>query len=223
MNTYLTQSPIAVAANPVIRVTQKMIAEKADAHPVYVSRVLNGNVAEGEKKALIQKIASDLGYVNLRSAEAKQAKAQQSAYLSKHNFPSREAETERMNALRAQGCSNKEIANKIGVTVITVRRRIGKQDPDMSKENRNLGQKHRAQRNQERKVYTAKHTVNVYNDAVERLEEIKITLEKVRAEQDSVEKIVEMLKPDVKKAVKFLNAMSDTSDNLASLAPTTLQ
>ena len=73
------------------------------------------------------------------------------------------------------------------------------------------------------RVYTAKHTVNVYNDAVERLEEIKSTLEKVRAEQDSVEKMVRMLKPDVEKAVKFLNAVSDTSENLASLAPTTLQ
>ena len=178
---------------------------------------------------LIQKIASDLGYVNPMSAESKQARlnakeaARQADYLRKHNFPSREAETERMKALRAQGYSNKEIAAKIGVVYRTVWNRIGNQDLDMSKENRMLGQKHRAQRNQERKVYTAKHTVNVYNDAVERLEEIKSTLEKVRAEQDSVEKMVRMLKPDVEKAVKFLNAVSDTSENLASLAPTTLQ
>ena len=48
-------------------------------------------------------------------------------YIEKRNFPNKDVETERMNALRGQGYTNEEIAQKIGRTSRTVRNRIGEQ------------------------------------------------------------------------------------------------
>ena len=222
MNTAIHNAPVAVAANPVLRVTQQMIADKVGVSNTYVNRILNGQCTGNEElQNQVKKIAKELGYTKPSERKEQKKNEKELRYLQSRNFPSQEAETQRMVALRAQGYSNKEIASKIGKCIMTVRRRIGAQDPDMSKINRALGAKHRSQRNTERCLYTAAHIIKVYNEAAARLIEIK-------DEQVRLEAKISELKPKVDKAVKIAEqykradaSLSNTA--LINAAPTSLQ
>ena len=132
-----------------------------------------------------------------RKEQRAAAKAKKEAdYLLTHNFPSKEAETKRMEYLRAQGYSNMEIAQKVGRCYVTVYRRIGVQAEDMSIANRIQGQKNRAARNAQRRQYVADHTVRTYNGLVTELGDVKTKVAKLETE-------VQQLKPAALQAAKI--------------------
>ena len=84
---------------------------------------------EGSRAYQIQQYALENGYHRdpdgvVRSNIMKNGEYK---YIEHSNFPNKDVETERMNALRGQGYTNEEIAQKIGRTSRTVRNRIGQQ------------------------------------------------------------------------------------------------
>lgn len=196
MNTMLNNSPVAVASNPVV-VTHKMIAEKLGLSKATVDICMCKNPRNYSEKTvdLVRSTAKEMGYVPRAEKKAAREQEKQMEYLRTHNFPSKEMETQRMVYLREQGFSNREIAKKIGRCVLTVRRRIGAQEKDMSTANRAQGAKNRAARNVQRWQYVADHTVREYNGLVEKVDELRREVKVVE------EKIVEM-QPKVKEAAK---------------------
>lgn len=206
MNTTMNNMPVAVSSNPV---TAKMIAEKLGMNVGTVRVCMRKNTLgmSKEKVDLVRKTAEEMGYDpktvcalssrNYWAKTAEERKARKEAsYLLTHNFPSKEAETKRMQYLRAQGYSNKEIAQKVGRCTETVYRRIGAQAQDMSAENRIQGQKNRAARNAQRRQYVADHTVRTYNGVVTELADVKTRVAKLESE-------VQQLKPAAIQASKI--------------------
>lgn len=98
------------------------------------------------------------------------------------NFATKEEETSRMEELRAAGYSNHEIAVKIGRSHYCVLRRIGKQDIELSIQNRNMGQHIRAQKNAARKQYVLNKPIREYNAKVEAHNKMKAEIAKMEAE-----------------------------------------
>ena len=210
MNTTMNNMPVAVSSNPV---TAKMIAEKLGMNVLTVKACLckNARKMSKEKVNLVRKTAEEMGYDPktaralssrnywAKTAEERKAKKKakkEAAYLLTHNFPSKESETKRMEYLRAQGYSNREIAQKVGRCTSTVYHRIGAQAEDMSTENRIQGQKNRAARNAQRRQYVADHTVRTYNGLVTELGDVKTKVVKLETE-------VQQLKPAALQAAKI--------------------
>lgn len=92
------------------------------------------------------------------------------------NFKTREEEIARMKELREMGYSNSEIAKAIGRCARTVRYNIGKQDPELSRQNVVMAQKYRAQKNAARKQYVVNKPIREYNKRVEQHNRIKAEL-----------------------------------------------
>lgn len=92
------------------------------------------------------------------------------------NFKTREEEIARMQELRAQGYSNAEIAKAIGRCPDTVRENIGKQDIELSLQNRAMGAHIRAQKNAARKAYVVNKPIREYNKRVEQHNKMKAEL-----------------------------------------------
>ena len=82
------------------------------------------------------------------------------------NFATHEEEVARMLELRAEGYSNSEIAAKIGRKPLTVLRNIGAQPDDLSKKNRRLAARQRAERNHARTAYVLQREVNEHNKLI---------------------------------------------------------
>lgn len=181
-------------------VTAKDIADKLGVSRPYVSRCLSDSkpVTElnSEKVALVRKVAKEMGY------DPKTAKENRKFYYN-GCFHTRVEEQERMKQLRAEGYSNAEIAAKIGRVVITVRRAIGAQPEDMSRMNRVQGQKNRAAKNEQRRVYVATHTVNTFNEVVDQMGEVNRQIVSLTAQQKKLEKQVQEMVPAVKAAAKL--------------------
>ena len=96
------------------------------------------------------------------------------------NFFTKEEEMERMKELRGMGYSNAEIARKVGRSYLTVLVNIGKQDPELSRQNREMAQKYRAQKNAARKQYVVNKPIREYNKRVEQHNRIKAELARLQ-------------------------------------------
>lgn len=98
------------------------------------------------------------------------------------NFATKEEETARMEELRNMGYSNNEIAVKIGKSRWSVWHRIGKQDPELSKQNVAMAVKFRAQKNAARKQYVVNKPIREYNRKVEEHNALKAKVAQMEAE-----------------------------------------
>lgn len=103
-------------------------------------------------------------------------------YYCNGNFHTKEEEVARMKELREQGFSNAEIAKKIGRCSHTVFDNIGKQDEEMTYQNRVFSQKIRAQKNAARKLYVVNKKVMEYNKKVEKHNKMKAELNMLQIE-----------------------------------------
>lgn len=98
------------------------------------------------------------------------------------NFKTREEEVARMKELRAMGYSNPEIAKAIGRSYKTVWDAIGKQDPELAKQNITMAAHIRAQKNAARKQYVINKPIREYNRRVEQHNQMKAELNKLQTE-----------------------------------------
>lgn len=98
------------------------------------------------------------------------------------NFKTREEEVARMKELRAMGYSNPEIAKMIGRDVHAVLRNIGKQDPELAKQNVAMAAHIRAQKNAARKQYMINKPIREYNAKVEQHNKMKAELNMLQLE-----------------------------------------
>ena len=130
------------------------------------------------------------------------------------NFATKEEETARMKELRNAGYSNREIAAKIGRHYMCVLNRIGKQDKELSIQNRTMGQHIRAQKNAARKQYVLNRPILEYNKRVEAHNKMKAEIAKMEAE------LLPQL-PTIEKAAQI--KIDFPLVNLSTLKPTALQ
>lgn len=130
------------------------------------------------------------------------------------NFSTKEAETARMLALRDAGYSNAEIASKIGRDYQAVLRRLGKQDPELTKQNVAMSHHIRAQRNAARKQYVINKPIMEYNRRVEQHNQMKAELNKLQTEL-----LTE--KPEIMKAAQ--TEIKFPMVDLKTVQPTALQ
>ena len=98
------------------------------------------------------------------------------------NFATKEEETARMKELREMGYSNKEISEKVGRSYSSVWHRIGKQDPELTKQNVAMAHHIRAQKNAARKQYAINKPIREYNRRVEQHNQMKAELNKLQTE-----------------------------------------
>lgn len=98
------------------------------------------------------------------------------------NFKTRQEEIARMKELRAQGYSNNEIAKAVGRSQNTVLRNIGRQDPELSKQNVAMAAHIRAQKNAARKQYLINKPIREYNKRVEEHNKMKAEIARMEAE-----------------------------------------
>lgn len=121
-----------------------------------------------------------------------------------HNgcFHSREEEQKRMEELRAEGYSNMEIAQKIGRDYKTVLIAIGYQPDGITKKNKIMGQKIRAQKNASRKQYVVNEQVTTYNNKVSECKQKQKELKELQKTVISMEKAIQKDKKRVTKLVQ---------------------
>ena len=147
----------------------------------------------GSKVALVRETAKKMGY-NPAAARAYARKTKDGRTVKNWyggNFKSRQEETARMNELRDLGYSNAEIAKAIGRGYLCVLRNIGKQDPELSNQNRAMAQHIRAQKNAARKQYVLNKPIREYNKRVEEHNKLKAQVAKMEAELKPQTPIVE--------------------------------
>ena len=163
----------AVAA-PVAPITVYDIAAKLNMNPYTVRAYLApGCKTKSEAANRVRTEAKAMGYdpkavvraSHKHAVAASNRKWQQTP--ANKIFASREAETNAMLALRAEGYSNQDIAAKCGVDRTTVHKRIGKQSAIVTKANRKLGQKIHSAKIQLRKSLAQEQRIREYNAKVE--------------------------------------------------------
>lgn len=130
------------------------------------------------------------------------------------NFKTRDEEIARMNELRTQGYSNSEIAKAIGRSDRCVLANIGKQDPELSKQNIAMAAHIRAQKNAARKQYIINKPIREYNKRVEQHNKMKEEIAKIEAE-------LRPQTPAIEKAAQI--KIDFPLVNLATVQPTALQ
>lgn len=130
------------------------------------------------------------------------------------NFKSRQEEIARMQELRGKGYSNAEIAKAIGRSYNAVRNNIGKQDPELTIQNRNMAQHIRAQKNAVRKMYVINKNIAQYNAKVEKHNKMKAELNLLQTQLLSE-------KPEIMKASQ--TQINVPQVDLKVLTPTALQ
>ena len=110
-----------------------------------------------------------------------------------HNgcFHTQEEEVKRMKQLRSEGYSNAEIAKKIGRAYDTVRRVIGSQPNEMTRQNIAIGKKIQAQKNAARKQYVINQPIIEYNRKVEELNKVKEELDALQKDISVKQKTAE--------------------------------
>ena len=87
-----------------------------------------------------------------------------------------------MKELRSLGYSNAEIAKAIGRHYLCVLKHIGKQDPELSTQNRAMAAHIRAQKNAARKQYVLNKPIREYNKRVEQHNKLKAEITRMEAE-----------------------------------------
>lgn len=208
MNTTI-QNPVAAIASVNRPVMYKDIAEKLGMPLTTVYRYMNHKYPyNGKTVQLVRKTAEEMGY-NKNEATCSCGKtftrnyAQQflcPACKQEHkkvldkkrygysmnywngNFKTREEEIARMKELRAKGYSNSEVAKAIGRSYSTVLCAIGKQDPELAKQNIAMAAHIRAQKNAARKQYLLNKPIREYNAKVEAHNKLKAQVAQMEAE-----------------------------------------
>lgn len=146
-------------------VTMKDIAAKCGVSLATVNHCMTDKGSAKYKQSTVAKIrqtAAELGY-DRRMARG---------YRDRSNTPAnpifkvKNVETSAMLALRAQGHSNAEIAHRCGVSIRTVRARIGNQPDAITAANRKLAGKVKAAKSRIKHDFVAKKTVEDYNQKV---------------------------------------------------------
>lgn len=130
-----------------------------------VRNCLSDKCSANYKQSTVEKVrqtAADLGY-KPRTARSYRDRGDTPA---NSLFKSKSIETSAMLTLREQGHSNAEIARRCGVTVTTVRARIGNQPKALSAANRKLADTVRAEKSRIKRDFVAKKTVEEYNQKV---------------------------------------------------------
>ena len=130
------------------------------------------------------------------------------------NFKTKAEEVTRMKELRAMGYSNTEIAKAIGRCYDTVHRNIGKQDVELSTQNRVMAAHIRAQKNAARRQYVLNKPIREYNAKVEKHNKMKAELNLLQTEL-----LTE--KPEIMKAAQ--TEIKFPMVDLKTLQPTALQ
>ena len=124
-------------------------------------------------------------------------------------FHSREEEQKRMLQLREDGYSNMEIAQKIGRHYKTVLLAIGYQPDGITKKNKVMGQKIRAQKNASRKQYVVNEQVTEYNRKVDECEKKRVELKELQITVGNMEKAI---KKDEKRVTRLANKVIKCPD-----------
>ena len=118
---------------------------------------------------------------------------QLTTYYRGGNFHTKDEEVTRMKELREEGYSNAEIAQKIGRSIYNVWKKIGPQDPELSKQNVAMAAHIRAQKNAARKQYVLNKPIREYNAKVEKHNKMKAELAMIQvellSEKSSIEKV----------------------------------
>lgn len=189
-----------------IGVTQKDISEKCGVSVTTVSRVLSGKKdVKEEKRQLVLRIAEELGYVPpCKTPEERKAKTkaekERKFSLRYAGFKNREEQNAYMEVMRSMGHSNAQISRKVGLTIQTVRRRIGPQPEDMSRDNRIAGMKHHAAENQRRRIYVDTHLVRTYNNLILECGNLRKEASELLTKADELAGEIVKMKPQVEKA-----------------------
>lgn len=180
MNTTI-QNPVAAVAAMNRPVSVKDIANVLQFPVGTVGRYLSSShtAKPGSKAELVKETAAKMGYLNRN--QRKQQKAE-NRYYRNMPFHSMQEAQDYMRHLRDGGFGNTEIAQRAGVTVVTVRRYIGPTPADLAKHNRMMGQKIRAQKNAARKAYVRNKPILEYNARVEEHNKLKAQVARMEAE-----------------------------------------
>lgn len=160
---------------------------------------------------LVRKTAQEMGYKPRNEWTYAERPAK---FYWNGNFHTKEEEVARMKELRAQGYSNAEIAKAIGRTRDTVWRSIGKQDPELAKQNVAMAAHIRAQKNAARKQYVLNKPIREYNKKVE-------AHNKMKAELNLLQMELLTEKPEIMKAAQ--TEIKFPMVDLKTLQPTALQ
>ena len=169
MNTTI-QNPVAAVAAMNRPVSVKDIANVLQFPVGTVGRYLSSShtAKPGSKAELVKETAAKMGYLNRNYRNMP--------------FHSMQEAQDYMRHLRDGGFGNTEIAQRAGVTVVTVRRYIGPTPADLAKHNRMMGQKIRAQKNAARKAYVRNKPILEYNARVEEHNKLKAQVARMEAE-----------------------------------------
>lgn len=159
-----------------------------------------------------RQMALDLGY---KTREARR-KEKEMEYLRTHNFPSKEAETLRMEYLREQGYSNAQIARKIGRSALTVRRRIGVQSKEMTIANVRYAMQRRAADKEHRRQIMAAKVVRQYNEKVTEMDAYRIKAEEAVKISNKLREEVEQMRPEAVEAAKVAGIAMIVPDAVAA-------
>ena len=195
-------------------VTAKDVAEKLGKSAYSVAWYLGNKQSKDLQTPtaiLVRKTAQEMGYKPRKEWTHAERPAK---FYWNGNFHTKEEEVARMKELRAQGYSNAEIAKAIGRTRDTVWRSIGKQDPELAKQNVAMASHIRAQKNAARKQFVINKSIAQYNAKVEKHNKMKAELNALQ-----VELLTE--KPEIMKAAQ--TEIKFPMVDLKTLQPTALQ
>lgn len=192
--------------------TMKKVAKKAGCSVSTVYNAFtNGSHCSEKMKEKIFQAATEIGFVyrkpeerkafNAAKAKAKVKAEQERAFSLRYaGFKNREEQNEYMLAMRSTGYSNAQISRRVGLTILTVRRRIGSQPKDMTRDNVIAGQKHRAAENQRRRIYVDTHLVRTYNNMILECGQLRSQAAELVSKADELTKEITKMKPQVEKA-----------------------
>lgn len=166
---------------------------------------LGDNTAtHGRKSPMIQRVrdyAASVGYDPKKAYEYNRTHRAEMQKLAKErkvvtyycngNFQTREEEIRRMQELRDEGFSNEEIAKKVGRSSSMVYYALGKQDPELSRQNQQMASRIRAQKNAVRKQYILNKSIREYNAKVEEHNALKAKVAQMEAELKPQTPVVE--------------------------------
>lgn len=205
-------------------VTIRDIAAALHMNPRTVSVYLYDRNRTSANALRVREYAESVGFDGKKAREftfAHMTEARQHAkemevryYYHNGNFGTKEAEVQRMKELRDMGYSNREIAQKIGRTWCMVYQYIGKQDPELSRQNRSMAAHIRAQKNAARRQYVLNKPIREYNEKVAKHNKMKAELNLLQTE-------LLVCKPEIMKAAQ--TEIKFPLVDLKTVQPTALQ
>ena len=124
-------------------------------------------------------------------------------------FHTRTEERERMRQLRDEGYSNKEIAQKLGRDYRTVLHALGYQPEGITKKNKQIGQKIRAQKSASRKQYVVNEQVTAYNRKIDECKKKRAELAELKVLVGNMEQTI---RKDEKRVARLANKVIKCPD-----------